>query len=178
MNLHTGKAAFLDRDGVINHDHGYIGRPEDFELVDGVPEALQMLRNAGYALIIVSNQSGIGRGYYTEADYQRVTAYMCELLFPHDIAFDAIVHCPHGPEERCDCRKPLPGMLIEGASRVGAYLAESVLFGDKPSDIAAGRAAGVARCFLVGGGGDVSVDADGQGADLLACVQLQLAQKD
>lgn len=176
MSQAGGKAAFLDRDGVINHDYGYIGRSEDFELIDGAPEALRMLRDAGYSLIVVTNQSGIGRGYYTEDDYQRVTIHMREAFAVQGVAFDAIIHCPHNPQDGCTCRKPLPGMIHEGASRVGASLAESVLFGDKSSDIAAGRAAGVGRCFLVASGASDGIGADGRGADLLACVRLLLAQ--
>jgi len=170
------KAAFLDRDGVINHDLSYIGRPEDFVLIDGVPEALRMLCDAGYALVVVTNQSGIGRGYYNEGDYRRVTDRMRMLLADQGIEFAAILHCPHAPTDGCDCRKPQPGMLLAGADRIGAALDRSVLFGDKESDIAAGRAAGVARCFLIGPPGSAArCDADGDGADLLACVRLLLA---
>lgn len=175
MNPRPVKAAFLDRDGVINHDHGYIRRPEDFQLIDGVPEALQMLRDHGYALIVVTNQSGIGRGYYGEDDYRLVTARMREMLAEHGIVLAAVLHCPHAPDYGCDCRKPKPGMLLAGAAQIGAALRTSVLFGDKPSDIAAGREAGVARCFLVGATQGQEPGANEHGADLLTCVRLLLA---
>ncbi|WP_298675296.1 HAD family hydrolase [uncultured Sphingomonas sp.] len=172
------KAAFLDRDGVINHDLSYIGRPEDFLLIAGVPEALRMLRDAGYALIVVTNQSGIGRGYYSESDYWRVTDRMRALLSDEGIEFAAILHCPHAPDDGCECRKPMPGMLLDGAAHVGAAPDESVLFGDKPSDIAAGRSAGVTRCFLIGEPGSAALcGADGDGADLLSCVRQVLAAR-
>lgn len=171
------KAAFLDRDGVINHDSGYIGRIEDFVLLPGVAEALKLLLDAGYSLIVVTNQSGIGRGLYTEDDYQRVTAHMRELLAAEGIEFEAILHCPHAPSERCNCRKPMPGLLIKGAADANTALKASILFGDKDSDIAAGRAAGVGQCFLVGVAEGVGWrSADGGGVDLLACVELLLAK--
>lgn len=178
MSPQTVKAAFLDRDGVINRDHGYIGRPQDFELIEGVPEALRMLDDRGYALVVVTNQSGIGRGYYGEEDYRLVTARMRELLAEHGITLAAVLHCPHAPDSGCDCRKPKPGMLLAGAAQIGATPSASVLFGDKPSDIAAGREAGVARCFLVSATQDQTTGADGYGADLLACVRLLLAMQD
>ncbi|WP_445191805.1 D-glycero-alpha-D-manno-heptose-1,7-bisphosphate 7-phosphatase [Sphingomonas sp. Tas61C01] len=169
------RAAFLDRDGVINHDLSYVGRAEDFVLIDGVAEALRRLRDAGYVLVVVTNQSGISRGYYSKVDYERVTERMTELLAAHGVAFAAIIHCPHAPADRCACRKPQPGMLLDGAAITGVSLRDSVLFGDKPSDIAAGRAAGVGRCFLVGPGEPALVGAEGGGADLLACVRSLLA---
>jgi D-glycero-D-manno-heptose 1,7-bisphosphate phosphatase len=173
MTTVPNRAAFLDRDGVINHDISYLARPEDFVLINGVVEALRRLTDAGYALIVVTNQSGIGRGYYTVADYERVTERMTSLLANQGITFAAILHCPHAPAEHCDCRKPKPGMLLRGASLTGISLANSVLFGDKKSDIAAGRAAGVGQCFIVGQASDSSCSgADGYGADLLACIGL------
>jgi len=172
---HPRRAAFLDRDGVINHDLSYVGRAEDFLLIDGVAEALRRLRDAGYALVVVTNQSGISRGYYSEADYGRVTERMTMLLAAQGVAFTAILHCPHGPADGCSCRKPQPGMLLDGAAITGASLPDSVLFGDKPSDIAAGRAASVGRCFLVGPGDPALAGADGGGPDLLVCVRSLLA---
>lgn len=170
----SSRIAFLDRDGVINHDVAYIGRPEDFTLIDGVPQALRMLRDAGYQLVVVTNQSGIGRGYFTEDDYRRVTARMEELLGPEGVALAAIRHCPHRPDAGCDCRKPKPGMLIDTARQLGLSLEGSVLFGDKETDIAAGRAAGVTRCFLLGGTA-ASTRGEGEHAlDLLAAVKLLL----
>lgn len=171
--------AFLDRDGVINVDHGYVGSPADLDLIAGVPAALTLLRDLGYKLAVVTNQSGIARGYYTEADFRRVTDHMAGLLAVHGVELDLVLHCPHGPNDDCCCRKPKPGMILEGARRLGGDLSCSVLFGDKASDIAAGQAAGVARCFLVGTS-SVAADAAGAagyGADLLACVHLLSADR-
>jgi D-glycero-D-manno-heptose 1,7-bisphosphate phosphatase len=166
------KAAFLDRDGVINHDSGYVGRAEDFELLPGVPEALKLLANQEYALIVVTNQSGIGRGYFTEQDYYRTAARMHEVLGVTGIRLDAVLHCPHLPEEGCACRKPAPGMIFTGLAAVGADASRSVMFGDKSSDLAAGRAAGLGQCWLVGSElTAIQCGADGSGSTLLDCVQ-------
>lgn len=166
--------AFLDRDGVINVDHGYVGSPADLDLIPSVPEALRLLRRQGYKLVVVTNQSGIARGYYSEADFQRVTAEMAAQLAIRGVTLDLVLHCPHGPDDDCSCRKPQPGMILEGAQRLNGDLGSSVLFGDKASDIAAGRAAGVARCFLIGSSPTAvdAVGANGYGTDLLACVHL------
>lgn len=170
----SSRIAFLDRDGVINHDVAYIGRPEDFTLIDGVPQALRMLHDAGYELVVVTNQSGIGRGYFTEDDYRRVTARMEALLGQEGVALAAIRHCPHTPDAGCDCRKPQPGMLIDSARQLGLPLEGSVLFGDKETDIAAGRAAGVARFFLIGDTNEGSRGDGDHAPNLLAAVKLLL----
>ncbi|QHL90219.1 D-glycero-beta-D-manno-heptose 1,7-bisphosphate 7-phosphatase [Sphingomonas changnyeongensis] len=177
MNSGPKRAAFLDRDGVINLDHGYIGRPEDFELCPGVPEALQRLRDNGFALIVVTNQSGIGRGYFAESDYQAVTQRMVSALAGHGLELAAVMHCPHTPDAGCTCRKPQPGLILSAAARLGIDLHRSAMFGDKTSDVTAGRAAGVGRCFFVGPAEQAPAGADGHGADLLSCVGLLLADQ-
>jgi D-glycero-D-manno-heptose 1,7-bisphosphate phosphatase len=153
------RAVLLGRDGVINTEVNYLWRPEDFAFVPGTPEALATLQADGWALVVVTNQSGIARGYYTEADYQRLTAHLHTLLAGHGVALDAVLHCPHLPDatvaayrQDCGCRKPAPGMLLAAADQLGLDLAASVLVGDKASDLAAGRAAGVARLVLVQSG--------------------------
>ena len=150
-------AAFLDRDGVINVDHGYVSRWEDFEFLPGVPEALRSLGKAGYQLIVISNQSGIGRGFYSEADLEelnrRIAHHLQELWA---IEMTGFYHCPHHPTDalgdyltRCECRKPAPGMILRAAEEHNIDLAGSLLVGDKRSDIEAGKAAGVGRLFHV-----------------------------
>lgn len=146
-------AAFLDRDGVLNHDTGYVYRIEDFRWVEGAKAALQRLQEAGFALVIVTNQSGIGRGKYSEADYQVLCRWMVKDLADAGVHLDGIYHCPHTPPEPgkpdCDCRKPWPGMLLRAQAELQLDLARSWMFGDKPQDIEAGRAAGVARCIRI-----------------------------
>ena len=150
-------AAFLDRDGVINVDHGYVSRWEDFEFLPGVPEALLSLEKAGYQLIVISNQSGIGRGFYSETDLEELNRRIAHHLQEHwAIEMTGFYHCPHHPTDalgdyltRCECRKPAPGMILRAAEEHNIDLAGSLLVGDKRSDIEAGKAAGVGRLFHV-----------------------------
>jgi D-glycero-D-manno-heptose 1,7-bisphosphate phosphatase len=151
------RAAFIDRDGVINIDHGYVFRREDFQFVPGVLAACAQLRRLGYALVVVTNQSGIGRGLYSEADYQRLTEWMRSEFAKAGAPLAGVYHCPHHPQAAlpeyrlaCGCRKPAPGMLLAAAQDLALDLAQSVLFGDKDSDIEAAAAAGVRRRVLLG----------------------------
>ena len=153
------RAAFIDRDGVINEERDYVCRIEDFRLLPGVIEGLAQLREAGYVLVVVTNQSGIGRGLYTETDYKHLTQHMQQQLAVHGVELDAVYHCPHHPtagigeyRRACTCRKPQPGMLMSAARELGLSLPDSVLIGDKASDIEAGRGAGVGYCVLVESG--------------------------
>lgn len=150
------KALFLDRDGVVNLEKGYVHRAEDFHFTDGVFETCKAFREAGYLVVVVTNQSGIGRGYYTEEDFRRLSGWMREEFAKRGAALDGIYFCPHHPEEgvgkyrtHCQCRKPAPGMLLEAADDLGIDLESSVLVGDKDSDIEAGLRAGVGRNYLV-----------------------------
>jgi D-glycero-D-manno-heptose 1,7-bisphosphate phosphatase len=133
------RAVFLDRDGVLIADKGYVSRPEDVEILPGVREALLNLQAAGWRLIVVTNQSGIGRGLFTVEDFERVTYRMRELI---QVEFGGIFFCPHIPEDGCDCRKPRPGLLLKAAKEMGIDLAQSVMVGDRLSDVEAGTAAG------------------------------------
>ena len=150
-------AAFLDRDGVINVDHGYVSTWEQFEFLPGVPAALRELQDAGYLLIVVSNQSGIGRGYYGEADVESLNQAIAQHLNSTvGVTLSGFYHCPHHPTEaegefrrQCDCRKPAPGMIRQAVLDFGIEVETSLLVGDKDSDIAAGRAAGIAKLFKV-----------------------------
>jgi len=152
-------AAFLDRDGVLNDDLGYVVRREDFHWLPGVLDALQRLQQAGYALVVVTNQSGVARGLYTLADVEALHAHMQQELSAHGVMLTEVYACPHHPDgvvgpyrQDCDCRKPRPGMILQALREHGLDPARSVLFGDKASDVQAGRAAGVARCIQVGAG--------------------------
>lgn len=173
------KAVFLDRDGVINLDRAYVHRWEDFEFVPGIVDAMRQLKQAGYLLVVVTNQSGIARGYYSEAQYQQLTAQMRKALENAGADVDAVYHCPHHPEGSvatyaidCDCRKPAPGMILQAARELGIDLASSWLIGDKPSDIDAGKAAGVGRTCLVASDNPQSVAARAasQQVSLTACI--------
>jgi D-glycero-D-manno-heptose 1,7-bisphosphate phosphatase len=152
----TRRAAFLDRDGVVNVDIGYLHRWQDFRFVPGALQAMARLHAAGYALVVLTNQSGIARGLYTEADYQAVTSAMRQAMAEAGCPPAAVYHCPHHPDGvvralaiECDCRKPRPGMLVRAAQDLDLSLADSLLVGDKASDLQAARRAGVGRAYLV-----------------------------
>lgn len=180
------KAAFIDRDGVLNEERAYVYRAEDFEFAPGAVAALRRLKAAGYLLVVVTNQSGIARGLYSEADYHALTRHMRERLEAEGIHLDAVEYCPHLPDApveryrlQCDCRKPRPGMLNRAIRALDIDARASFLVGDRLSDIEAGRAAGIGRCFLVRTGYPLSQEtvarANGVYDDLLACARAVLA---
>jgi D-glycero-D-manno-heptose 1,7-bisphosphate phosphatase len=169
------RAAFLDRDGVINRDIGYVHNIRDFEILPGVVGALQRLQAADYALIVVTNQSGLARGLFDESAYEALTQNLHDTLAGDGIYLNGVYHCPHLPDASiprfrrdCDCRKPLPGMLLRAIADHSIDPGASLLVGDKRSDIAAGRAALVGRCYLVGT--ETSSSADAAYTDLESCV--------
>lgn len=129
------KAVFLDRDGTINIDKGYVSKPADFEFETRAIEGLMMLKRAGYALFIITNQSGIGRGYYSERDFWNVHQHMCAELKKCGITIEGVFFCPHKPEDGCRCRKPSVGMLEKATSRYAIDLSKSWVIGDKTADI-------------------------------------------
>ena len=137
------KAVFFDRDGVINIDTGYVGRIEDFTFVEGVVPAMQHAQQQGYLLIIVTNQSGIGRGYYTEDDFQRLTAWMKSEFARQGVNIDAVFHCPHTDQDNCGCRKPKAGMLLQAIEEFDVNRAKSWMIGDSERDIEAAVTAGI-----------------------------------
>lgn len=152
-----GKAAvFLDRDGVINVDTGYVYEVDDFQFIDGVIEALLKLKQKGYLLVVVTNQSGIARGYFTEDQFMNLTEWMDWSLADRGVDLDGIYFCPHHPTEgsdpyrqACMCRKPGPDMLLDAATALNIDLAISYMVGDKTSDMKAAVAAGVGHKVLV-----------------------------
>jgi D-glycero-D-manno-heptose 1,7-bisphosphate phosphatase len=147
-------ALFLDRDGTLIADPGYVCRAADVRLFDGVPAALARFRDAGYALIVVTNQSGIGRGLYGWADYDAVAARLESLLAESGVVFDAVVACGHSPEEgdRCGWRKPAAGMIRTAAEILGVDLDRSLMVGDKLIDMQAAETAGLKRAVHVATG--------------------------
>jgi len=162
------KALFLDRDGVINVDRHHVHRIEDFEFLPGIFELCAAAVERGFLLVVVTNQAGIGRGLYTESDFQRLTTWMVDAFQQRGITIARVYHCPFHPtagigdyrRESFD-RKPNPGMLIKARDDLGLDLAGSVLIGDKDSDMAAGRAARVGRLLRLLPGGESRPPADG-----------------
>lgn len=143
-------AAFLDRDGVLNVDHHYVHRADQLEWIDRVPEAIRLLNDAGYLVIIVTNQAGVARGYYDEATVGVLHRHMQDYLAARGARVDAFYYCPHHPDGkvaaytmRCDCRKPGTGMLEQAARDWRIDRARSFMIGDKDIDIAAATAFGI-----------------------------------
>ncbi|MEO1942205.1 MAG: HAD family hydrolase [Campylobacterales bacterium] len=137
------RGLFLDRDGVIVYDTGYLHRREDVVFINGIFEVLARAQQMGFQIFIVTNQSGIGRGYYTEEQFKEVMEYILEEFRRRGIEITDYAYCPHTPEEGCSCRKPEPGMILELAKRYQIDLKNSIMVGDKPIDEEAGRRAGV-----------------------------------
>ncbi len=163
------RAVFLDRDGTINIEKEYLYQMEDFEFIPGAPEAIRLLNQAGIMVVVVTNQSGVARGFYTENDVENLHRHIASDLKNYGAHVDAWLYCPHHPSGRgsyalpCNCRKPLPGMLQEAAARYDIDLENSTMIGDKPADIEAGKAAGC-RTILVrtGYGADAERNVDPQ----------------
>ena len=142
------KAAFFDRDGTINVDIGYLHRPEDIEFVANIPQLIRKYNEEGYLVIVVTNQSGIARGMFTEEDMHKVHAAMNERLRnEYGAHIDAFYFCPHLPEitGECGCRKPKPGLFLQAIKDYNIDPAQSVSYGDSERDEMASRAAGVAK---------------------------------
>lgn len=155
-------AVFLDRDDTINRDTGYVGSPDEVELLPGAGAAVARLNAAGLLVVVVSNQSGVARGFFSEAEVQAVNAELSRQLAPLGAKVDHYYYCPHYPQAKvpqykmvCNCRKPAPGMLLAAAQELGLDLAGSFMVGDKGSDVAAGRAAGTLT-IKIGSGPDQS----------------------
>jgi D-glycero-D-manno-heptose 1,7-bisphosphate phosphatase len=142
------KAVFLDRDGTIARDVHYCRDPRDFKLLPRVPAAIRLLNQQGYQVIVITNQSGIARGYFTEHTLSMIHQKMKTELRKHNASIDAIYICPHHPDEQCECRKPKPTLLLRAASDIGIALEQSYMIGDDVKDVQAGRAAGCRTVWL------------------------------
>lgn len=145
------KALFLDRDGVINEDTGYVYDIANFKFRDGIFDVLRKFCELGYKLIVVTNQSGIGRGYYTQKQFEILNDHMLGEFKKRGVNIAKVYFCPHAPEASCECRKPKPKMILDAALEFGIDLEGSVMIGDKPSDVSAGQNAGVGQNFLLDG---------------------------
>ncbi len=146
---------FLDRDGTLIHDRPghYLNRPEKLRFYRTTFEALRLLKNAGYTLVIISNQSGLGRGFLTEAALRRIHARMRGELRRHRADLDAIYYCPHHPDDRCRCRKPKPLLALRARREMGLTFTGAVMIGDKKADMDLARAIGAASILLKTGHG-------------------------
>ncbi len=170
------RAVFLDRDGVLIRDVDHLRTPDQIEVLPGVPEALRDLRAAGWRLIVVTNQSVVARGWVSELELHRIHRTLASRLRDRGAELDAIYYCPHHPaavvpEYRvvCQCRKPAPGMLLRAAREWAVDLGASVLVGDSPSDVEAGRRAGTRTVLIRPPGGEAGPDLAPGPVDYVAC---------
>ena len=154
MKIQPQPALFLDRDGVLIKDCHYLDDPNLVELIPGVPDALFKARKAGYLLIGVSNQSGLGRGVFGPAQFAAVMERLDEMLAQEGIELDAFFYCPHAPDDHCECRKPLPGMLHDASEIMNWNSEDSWVIGDKKSDVALGRNANMGGALVLTGYGE------------------------
>lgn len=152
------KALFLDRDGVVNVEKNYLHKIDDFELMDGIIEVCRAYAEKGYVILIVTNQSGISRGYYSEEDFALLSHWMVDHFKSLGISIEKIYHCPHHEsiDGACECRKPEPGMFLSAQKEYGLDMASSVMIGDNERDIEAARRAGVGLNILLSDHTDIS----------------------
>lgn len=147
---HLKRALFLDRDGVVNVEKNYVYKIEDFEFIEGIFELCNYYQDLGFIVFIITNQSGINRGFYSEEDFLSTTAWMIQEFAKNGVIITKVYHCPHHPEINgdCSCRKPHAGMLLQAQKEFGIDLKNSVLVGDKERDIEAGLNAGLQETYL------------------------------
>ena len=150
MSHSLKKALFLDRDGVINVDHDYVHKAEEFEFIDGIFELCKYYQNLGFMIFVITNQSGISRGYYSEDDFSKLSSWMISEFARHSVDVKKVYHCPHHPDTsgECSCRKPHAGMLLDAKEEFDVDLENSVLVGDRERDIEAGIKAGLKETYL------------------------------
>lgn len=140
MMRNTNKAIFLDRDGVINEEVNHLSNPDNFQFIEGSIEALKILKDLGYLLIVITNQAGIAKGYFSEAILDEIHKKMKRILYENHVTLDAIFFCPHHPDFTgpCNCRKPNPGMILKARDKYNINLRESFMVGDTLNDIETG----------------------------------------
>ncbi len=143
------KIIFLDRDGVINYDYGYVSQIDKFEFIEGIFEACKYFQKLNYEIIIVTNQSGIGRGYYNEKEFYTLTQWILDRFKEHEINILKVYFCPHSPEEKCSCRKPNIGMIENACKDFDIDLDNSWLIGDKITDIQTAINANIKNYILI-----------------------------
>jgi D-glycero-D-manno-heptose 1,7-bisphosphate phosphatase len=178
------RALFLDRDGVVNEEVGYLHRAEEVRFVDGIFPLCRTATRLGYRLIVVTNQAGIARGYYSEADFHVLMEFMRGQLRAEGVELDAVYYCPFHPEHGIgeykrehEDRKPGTGMLLRGATEFGVELRESVMVGDRCSDVAAANAGELRQAFLISGTEAVECNGNYLAVDSLAEVERWLVER-
>lgn len=150
----TKRFVLIDRDGTLNVERHYLSDPDQLELTTGAGPALRRLKERGLGVVVVTNQSGIARGKFDLATLDRIHDRLRAMLADEGVELDGVYFCPHGPEDGCGCRKPLPGMALQAAVDLGFDPARSFMIGDKPADIDLGRAVGATTFLVRTGHGD------------------------
>jgi D-glycero-D-manno-heptose 1,7-bisphosphate phosphatase len=150
ISAEMNKALFLDRDGVVNVDKGHVFLQDQFEFSKGIFGLCREYSDDGFLILIITNQAGIAKGLYTEADFARLTKWMVKQFRKNRIIISKVYYCPHHPDinEHCECRKPAPGMILQAIKEFDLNISECVLIGDKDTDLEAGRRAGIPESNL------------------------------
>ena len=146
------KTIFLDRDGVINHEVNYLHKISDLKFIDGIFEACISFKKLGYQIIIISNQSGISRGYYSDEDYHKLTKWLVNKSKQNNVNLLDTFYCPHSPKDQCNCRKPKPGMFLTAKYKHNIDMQNSWMIGDREDDIIAANNSGITNTILVKSG--------------------------
>ena len=161
MDISNTKALFLDRDGVINKDYGYVSQKKDFDFIDGIFQLARSANHKGYLICVITNQAGIGRGYYSIDDFQHLTDWMCSQFKENESEITKVYYSPYHPVHGIGkykkddfSRKPNPGMLLQAKIELGINLSKSIFIGDKLTDMDAGIAAGIGKNILLTADGD------------------------
>lgn len=162
----------MDRDGVINKDYGYVGQIEKFEFIDGVFEACKYFVSLGYEIVVITNQSGIGRGYYTENEFENLTLHMLNTFEKNGIKILKVYYCPHSPEENCSCRKPNIGMIENACEDFDIDLENSWMIGDKISDIQTAINANIKNHILISSQTSESLEVSFRANSLLDTISI------
>ncbi len=170
------RAVFLDRDGTIARDINYCRRVEDFEILPTVPQAIRLLNENGFKVVVITNQSGIARGYFTEQTLGLIHKKMHDELARYKARVDAVYFCPHHPDEDCLCRKPKPALLQQAAAEMGIDFTLSYMLGDRQMDIQAGKAVGCKTVLVITGSDREEYQLINQAPDYIASSLYEAAE--
>jgi D-glycero-D-manno-heptose 1,7-bisphosphate phosphatase len=153
LTVEGRRFVFVDRDGTLIEDRGFVHRIEDYAPLPGAIEAIRLLQNSGFGIAVITNQSGIGRGCFSEAQFQAFQSHLVENFMKQGVRIEATYHCPHRPDAGCACRKPGTALLQRAHEELGAVLEESYVIGDKPADVEMARRAGCRPIYVLTGEG-------------------------
>jgi len=171
------KVVVFDRDGTLVIDRGYLGDPDGLQFAPGAPEALRWLRDHGYRMVVITNQSGVGRGFFGLERLRAMNERLADMVEQAGARLDGIYACPHSPNDGCTCRKPEIGLLLQAASDLHFDPADSIVIGDKVSDIEFGRRAGAITILIAGHGNGAGAQPDMVAPDLVEAARAVTARR-